>query len=160
MARLESIVVNIEQQVGPVLLVSHVSVLQALVSYFRGSPAEECAAIEVPLNTVLKCTPSKGGGWVKGTHPNTYRTGMASRLDARRGKILPLGMCLPERSAGQARMLPPRSDTIFRAYTTPRVLQPSKTPPSSVISRPHHTPFLWPRMAPPPSMHTYPHLPP
>ncbi|ACI64342.1 predicted protein, partial [Thalassiosira pseudonana CCMP1335] len=57
MCRLESIVVDMEQQVGPVLVVSHVSVLQALVSYFRNSPVEECTGIEIPLNTVLKFTP-------------------------------------------------------------------------------------------------------
>ena len=46
-SRLESIVVDMEQQVGPVLVVSHVSVLQALVSYFRNSKIEECTSIEM-----------------------------------------------------------------------------------------------------------------
>jgi broad specificity phosphatase PhoE len=46
-SRLESIVVDIEQKVGPVLVVSHVSVLQALVSYFRNSKIEECTSIEM-----------------------------------------------------------------------------------------------------------------
>eukprot|EP00970_Alexandrium_tamarense_P007043 scaffold1230_cov201-Alexandrium_tamarense.AAC.4 len=68
MCRLESIVVDMEQQVGPVLVVSHVSVLQALVSYFRNSPVEECTGIEIPLNTVLKFTPAKGGGWSESRH--------------------------------------------------------------------------------------------
>mmetsp|Transcript_22992 Transcript_22992/g.48587 ORF Transcript_22992/g.48587 Transcript_22992/m.48587 type:complete len:630 (-) Transcript_22992:144-2033(-) len=68
MSRLESIVVDIEQQVGPVLVVSHVSVLQALVAYFRNSPIEECTNIALPLNTVLKFTPSKGGGWQESQH--------------------------------------------------------------------------------------------
>ena len=67
-SRLESIVVAIEQQVSPVLVVSHVSVLQTLVSYFRNSPVEDCTGIELPLNTVLKFTPSKGGGWQESQH--------------------------------------------------------------------------------------------
>jgi phosphohistidine phosphatase SixA len=46
-SRLESIVVDMEQQVGPVLVVSHVSVLQALVSYFRNSKIEKCTSIEM-----------------------------------------------------------------------------------------------------------------
>ena len=62
-SRLESVVVDIEQQVGPVLVVSHVSILQVLVAYFRGTPVESCTSIALPLNTVLKFTPSKGGGW-------------------------------------------------------------------------------------------------
>ena len=68
MSRLESVVVDIEQQVGPVLVVSHVSVLQALVSYFRNSPVEQCTGIELPMNTVLKFTPAKGGGWQESHH--------------------------------------------------------------------------------------------
>jgi len=62
-SRLESVVVDIEQQVGPVLVVSHVSVLQVLVAYFRNEPVEKCTSIAIPLNTILKFTPAKGGGW-------------------------------------------------------------------------------------------------
>eukprot|EP00571_Detonula_confervacea_P011018 CAMPEP_0172305728 /NCGR_PEP_ID=MMETSP1058-20130122/6959_1 /TAXON_ID=83371 /ORGANISM="Detonula confervacea, Strain CCMP 353" /LENGTH=642 /DNA_ID=CAMNT_0013017421 /DNA_START=185 /DNA_END=2113 /DNA_ORIENTATION=+ len=62
-SRLESVVVDIEQQVGPVLVVSHVSVLQVLVAYFRNTPVEDCTSIALPMNTVLKFTPAKGGGW-------------------------------------------------------------------------------------------------
>ena len=40
--RLESCLIDMEQQVAPVLVVSHVSVLQCLLAYFRGSPVEEC----------------------------------------------------------------------------------------------------------------------
>ena len=52
-----------EQQVVPVLVVSHVSVIQVLLSYFRNSPIEKCTGIEVPMNTVVKLTPVNGGGW-------------------------------------------------------------------------------------------------
>ena len=62
-SRLESVVVDIEQQVGPVLVVSHISILQVLVAYFRATPVEECTSIALPMNTVIKFTPSKGGGW-------------------------------------------------------------------------------------------------
>lgn len=54
-----------EQQVAPVLVVSHVSVLQALVSYFRRSPVEKCMSIEIPMHTVMKFEPSRGGGWME-----------------------------------------------------------------------------------------------
>lgn len=67
-SRLESVVVDIEQQVGPVLVVSHVSVLQVLVAYFRNTPVEQCTSIALPLNTLLKFTPAKGGGWNESQH--------------------------------------------------------------------------------------------
>jgi hypothetical protein len=68
-ARLTSIVIEIEQQVIPTLVVSHVSILQCLMAYFRNSPVEECMSIEVPLHTVVKFTPVRGGGWSESHHP-------------------------------------------------------------------------------------------
>lgn len=67
--RLESIVVELEQQVIPTLVVSHVSVLQLLIAYFRNSPVEEAMTIEVPLHAVLKFTPARGGGWSESQIP-------------------------------------------------------------------------------------------
>jgi hypothetical protein len=61
--RLESVVVDLEQQVIPTLIVSHVSVLQLLIAYFRKTSVKDCMHIEVPLHTVLKFTPARGGGW-------------------------------------------------------------------------------------------------
>jgi len=52
-----------EQQVAPVLVVSHVSVLQCLVAYFRGSAVRECQSIAIPMDTVVEMTPVMGGGW-------------------------------------------------------------------------------------------------
>lgn len=63
--RLESVVVDLEQQVIPTLVVSHVSTLQVLIAYFRKSPVEKCMHIEVPLHSVLKFTPARGGGWTE-----------------------------------------------------------------------------------------------
>ena len=60
--------VDIEQQVIPTLVVSHVSILQILIAYFRGSPVQKCMGIEVPLHTVLKFTPARGGGWSETQH--------------------------------------------------------------------------------------------
>lgn len=61
--RLESCLIDMEQQVSPVLVVSHVSVIQCLLAYFRNSPIHECTSIEVPLHTVIEMTPMKGAGW-------------------------------------------------------------------------------------------------
>jgi len=57
-----------EQQLGPAVVVSHVSVLQVLVSYFRSTPVAECTGIEVPMHTVLKFVPLRGGGWLESHH--------------------------------------------------------------------------------------------
>lgn len=67
--RLESVVIDMEQQLGPVVVVSHVSVLQVLVSYFRSMSIEDCTSVEVPMNTVLKFVPLRGGGWLESHHP-------------------------------------------------------------------------------------------
>lgn len=68
MLRLEPMAISIEQQTDPVLIVTHTSVLQALVAYFRNSDAEACVDIDLPLNTVFKFTPVKGGGWLETRH--------------------------------------------------------------------------------------------
>lgn len=60
--------VDLEQQVIPTLVVSHVSVLQMLIAYFRKSPVEEAMHIEVPLHTVMKFSPARGGGWNESHH--------------------------------------------------------------------------------------------
>jgi len=66
--RLYSIVIDMEQQLGLALVVSHVSILQLLVSYFRSTPIQECMDIEIPMHTVLKFVPLRGGGWYETQH--------------------------------------------------------------------------------------------
>ena len=88
-SRLESVVVDIEQQVGPVLVVSHVSVLQVLVAYFRNAPVENCTSIALPLNTVLKFTPAKGGGWQESQHV-VLNSPNSSHCDLRSMDSLPI----------------------------------------------------------------------
>jgi len=67
--RLGPVIIDIEQQVIPTLVVSHVSTLQTLIAYFRGTPVENCMSIEVPLHTVIKFSPVGGGGWSESQHP-------------------------------------------------------------------------------------------
>jgi len=63
--RLETCIIDMEQQINMVCVVSHVSVLQVLMAYFRRTPIEKCSSIEVPMNTVFKFTPVTGGGWTE-----------------------------------------------------------------------------------------------
>lgn len=69
MSRLTSVVIDVEQEVVPTLIVSHVSILQCLMAYFRNSRVEQCMSIEVPLHAVIKFTPVRGGGWSESYHP-------------------------------------------------------------------------------------------
>ena len=67
--RLNSVVIDVEQQVVPVLVVSHVSILQCLMAYFRNTNVKNCMTIEVPMHTVMKFEPARGGGWQESWHP-------------------------------------------------------------------------------------------
>ena len=51
-----------------VCVVSHISVLQVLISYFRKAPIDKCTSIQVPMHTVFKFTPVTGGGWNESLH--------------------------------------------------------------------------------------------
>jgi broad specificity phosphatase PhoE len=67
--RLNSVVIDVEQQVIPTLVISHVSILQCLMAYFRNTPVDKCMSIEVPMHTVIKYTPVRGGGWKESLVP-------------------------------------------------------------------------------------------
>ena len=74
--RLTSVVIDMEQQVTPTLLVSHLSILQCLMAYFRNTPVERCMSIEVPMHTIIKFTPVRGGGWSETVIPLLNRPGV------------------------------------------------------------------------------------
>ncbi len=56
--RLEPVIVEIERERAPVLVVAHQAVLRALYAYLMDRPPHECPHIEVPLHTVIKLTPT------------------------------------------------------------------------------------------------------
>ncbi|KAG7382983.1 hypothetical protein PHYPSEUDO_004162 [Phytophthora pseudosyringae] len=64
MMRLEPILIDIEQHTGPVLVVSHISTLQVLYSYFLGAPIESSPDLEIPFHSVLELVPNQDG-WTK-----------------------------------------------------------------------------------------------
>jgi hypothetical protein len=90
--RLESVVVDLEQQVIPTLVISHVSILQLLIAYFRKSPVEEAMQIEVPLHTVMKFTPVRGGGWKESRHELAPVYERANSMPGISGKVSIEGM--------------------------------------------------------------------
>jgi broad specificity phosphatase PhoE/predicted kinase len=59
--RLEAVIVELERQQFPVLIVAHQAVLRALYGYLMGRPQDECPYLEVPLHTVIQLTPIETG---------------------------------------------------------------------------------------------------
>ncbi|GLD97251.1 hypothetical protein PINS_up005934 [Pythium insidiosum] len=67
MLRLEPVLIDIEQHTGPVIVVSHISTLQVLYSYFLGVPIENCPDLEIPFHSVLELVPNQDG-WTTSVH--------------------------------------------------------------------------------------------
>jgi broad specificity phosphatase PhoE len=59
--RLEPVIVEIERQDRPVLVVAHQAVLRAIYSYFAGIPQDECPHLEIKLHTVIELSPAESG---------------------------------------------------------------------------------------------------
>ncbi len=56
--RLEPVIVELERERSPVLVISHQAVLRALYAYFVGLAPEACPFLDIPLHTVIKLVPS------------------------------------------------------------------------------------------------------
>ncbi|XP_051143149.1 6-phosphofructo-2-kinase/fructose-2,6-bisphosphatase-like isoform X2 [Andrographis paniculata] len=52
--RLEPVIIELERQRGPVVVVSHQAVLRALYAYFADRPLKEIPHIEMPLHTIIE----------------------------------------------------------------------------------------------------------
>jgi broad specificity phosphatase PhoE/predicted kinase len=59
--RLEPVIVELERQRSPVLLIAHQAVVRALYGYLMGRPQDECPHLVVPLHTVIQLTPTETG---------------------------------------------------------------------------------------------------
>lgn len=56
--RLEPVIVELERERAPVLVIAHQAVLRALYAYLMDRPPKECPHISIPLHTVIKLTPT------------------------------------------------------------------------------------------------------
>lgn len=54
--RLEPVILEIERQRGPVLIIAHNAVIRSIYAYLMAKPQQECPHIDVPLHTVFKLT--------------------------------------------------------------------------------------------------------
>jgi len=59
--RLEPLIIELERQQDPVLVVAHQAVLRALYGYFVGRTREEVPRLEIPLHTVIELIPKAYG---------------------------------------------------------------------------------------------------
>lgn len=75
--RLEGMIIEVEQCTAPVLIVSHVTVLQLLLAYFGNTPIGDAWKLPVPKGVVFEVTPTLGGGFLCEEH-TMLRDGDAS----------------------------------------------------------------------------------
>lgn len=66
--RLESLLVDVEMCTRPVLIVSHVTILQLLIAYFKGIPVEDAWKLPVAKNVVFEVIPTSGGSFQHEEH--------------------------------------------------------------------------------------------
>lgn len=59
--RLEPVIVELERQRRPVLVIAHQAVIRALYGYLMGKPQDECPHLTIPLHTVIQLTPTESG---------------------------------------------------------------------------------------------------
>ena len=59
--RLEPLAHELERLREPVMIVAHQAILRVLYAYFMNLPRHECINVSIPLNTVIKLTPSAAG---------------------------------------------------------------------------------------------------
>lgn len=59
--RLESVIIELERQRSPVVVVAHNAVVRALYGYFMDWPPEVCPHLDVPLHTVIELQPTAYG---------------------------------------------------------------------------------------------------
>jgi broad specificity phosphatase PhoE/predicted kinase len=59
--RLDPLIIQLERQTSPVLLVAHQAVLRALYAYMMDKPSIECPRLVIPLHTVIQLTPTAYG---------------------------------------------------------------------------------------------------
>lgn len=55
--RLEPVIMELERQYDPVLVIGHQAILRVLYAYFTGKDAKECPHLDVPLHTIAQITP-------------------------------------------------------------------------------------------------------
>jgi broad specificity phosphatase PhoE/predicted kinase len=59
--RLDPLIIQLERQTSPALIIGHQAVLRALYAYLMDKPPSECPRLEIPLHTVIQLMPNAYG---------------------------------------------------------------------------------------------------
>lgn len=59
--RVEQMIIQLERQRRPVLVIGHQAVLRAVYAYLMDKPPSECPRLEIPLHTIIQLTPTAYG---------------------------------------------------------------------------------------------------
>ncbi len=59
--RLEPVIIELERQRHPILIISHQAVLRALYGYLMGKPQADCPHLSIPLHTAVELAPTAYG---------------------------------------------------------------------------------------------------
>jgi broad specificity phosphatase PhoE/predicted kinase len=60
-ARLDTVIIELERTRVPVLVIAHHAVLRAIYAYFHNIPPEQCTRLQIPLHTVIHLQPHAYG---------------------------------------------------------------------------------------------------
>ena len=60
-SRVEPVIIEMERQPTPVVIVAHQAILRTLYAYLTGRSRKECPHIEVPIHTVIELRPGSYG---------------------------------------------------------------------------------------------------
>lgn len=60
-ARLDSVILEIERHGAPIVIISHNAVVRAIYGYFMGLPPKQTPHLSIPLHTVIKLSPNPYG---------------------------------------------------------------------------------------------------
>lgn len=60
-ARLDTVIIELERTRKPVLVIAHQAVLRAIYAYFHNIPPEQCTRLQIPLHTVIELQPHAYG---------------------------------------------------------------------------------------------------
>jgi len=60
-ARLDTVIIELERTRTPVLVIAHQAVLRAIYAYFHNIPPEQCTRLQIPLHTVIELQPHAYG---------------------------------------------------------------------------------------------------
>merc|ERR1719316_46571 len=59
--RVKPVVMEIEREKRPALVIAHQAVLRTIIAFFQGTPLDEMPKLEIPLHNVLQLTITPNG---------------------------------------------------------------------------------------------------